>query len=248
MIPKTIHYCWFGRNEKSDSVLRCIESWRRILPDYEIAEWNEDNYDVHICRYTSEAYDRQKWAFVADHARLTALYRYGGLYFDTDMEVLRPFDVFLDNEAFAGYEANDMLQMGAIGAVPENALIGEFLAYYGDKSFLKPDGSPNMLAITSITTRILREHGFVPDGREALVDGMRIYPQIYFCPNNLSRIWGVPSPRSYTVHHADSSWRPTAVDRTTLKGRIIRYGVGVLRNRLGSDGYARLSRKLRGHK
>ena len=104
MIPKIIHYCWFGRNPLPESALKCIASWRKFFPDYEIVEWNEDNFDVNTIPYTAQAYAAKKYAFVSDYARLKILYDHGGLYFDTDVEVIKPFDDILAGGAFMGCE------------------------------------------------------------------------------------------------------------------------------------------------
>ena len=102
MIPKIIHYCWFGRNPLPDSAKKCIESWRKFFPEYEIKEWNEDNFDVHLIPYVEEAYNAKKYAFVSDYARFWILYFYGGVYFDTDVEVIRPMDDILAKGGFMG--------------------------------------------------------------------------------------------------------------------------------------------------
>lgn len=245
MIPKIIHYCWFGRNEKSGMIRTCIESWKKYMPDYQIMEWNEDNFDVNVCKYTREAYEKKKWAFVSDYVRLYALHLQGGIYFDTDVEVLKSLDPFLSDQAFTGYEVNDCPVTAVLGAEKGNELIRDLLAYYSDKSFINEDGSLNTLTNTIIVGSMLKKYGWAPDGKKKTVRGLVIYPQIFFCPNNISRIWNKPSPKSFTIHHFDSSWTAREVDENTFMGRIKRYVIGTMRNRIGSYKYAELSRRVK---
>ncbi len=244
MIPKRIHYCWFGRNPKSGLILDCIASWEKYLPDYEVVEWNEDNFDVNVIKYTQQAYEAKKWAFVSDYVRLYALYTHGGVYFDTDVEVLKPLDAFLDNEAFTGFESNDSPITAVIGAAPGNALIAQFLKYYEGRDFVKNDGSYDLTTNTSIITDILRNKGIQLNGKTQRIDSLTIYPQIYFCPNNLSRIWNRPSKNSYAIHHFDQSWRSNRVEVNCLKKRVRRYLVGVLRKVLGTENISNCKKKL----
>ena len=235
MIPKIIHYCWFGKNEKSGMINECIASWKKYMPDYEIIEWNETNVDINSNLYVKQAYEAEKWAFVSDYARLYALYKCGGVYCDTDVEALKPFDEFLDNEAFTGFESKDSPITAVMGAEVGNRLIGEFMHYYDDAKFINDDGSYNMMTNTRIITKMLYDRGAKPNGRKQLVSGIMIYPQIFFCPNNLSRIWNKPSPKSYAIHHYEQSWSDSKRDQVSITGRVRRYAVGVLRNVLGTE-------------
>ena len=146
MIPKVIHYCWFGRGEKPALALKCIESWKKHLPDYEIKEWNEDNFDVNIIPYTKEAYQAKKYAFVSDYARIWILHKYGGIYFDTDVEVIKPMDDILQNGAFMGCEidgGNNQIAINpglAIVASPNNPIYDDILNVYSNLNFYKNDG------------------------------------------------------------------------------------------------------------
>lgn len=237
-IPKVIHYCWFGKNEKSELIKKCMESWQRVLPDYKIIEWNEDNFDVKENQYTREAYENRKWAFVSDYVRLYVLYNYGGLYFDTDVEILKPLDVFLKHEFFTGFESKDSPMTAVMGAKKGNVLIKEFLDDYSERVFVKKNGDFDLTPNTQVITKMMSEKGLKRNGRKQWIinEGFVIYPQIYFCPNCLSMIWDRPSSKSYSIHHFDGSW----VDNNSkynnqLKWKLRHYLVGKLRNSIGTD-------------
>ena len=191
MIPKKIHYCWFGRNPLPESAQKCITSWRKYLPGYEIIEWNEDNFDVDSIPYTAQAYAAKKYAFVSDYARFKILYEHGGLYFDTDVEVIRPMDEIIARGPFMGFEINPggVRQYGAvnpgvgIGAEKGMKLYKSVLDYYADLSFLQPDGSFNISdAVVNITTRELVKAGLKDISGIQSVAGITIYPSDYFNP------------------------------------------------------------------
>ena len=141
-IPKVIHYCWFGRNEKPNLFYKCFESWKKYCPDYEIIEWNEDNFDINMIPYVKEAYEAKKWAFVADYARLWIVYHYGGIYLDTDVELLRPLDNLLASEAFFGSEDEKSIATGlGFGARKGNNVVKCMLLDYSDQHFKNKDGT-----------------------------------------------------------------------------------------------------------
>lgn len=213
MIPKVIHYCWFGRNPLPDSALKCIASWRRYLPDYEIKEWNEDNFDVNIIPYTQQAYDAKKYAFVSDYARFWILYHYGGLYFDTDVEVIRSMDEIVKRGPFMGIEkkaflsGKPMVNPGlGMGSEVGNPVYARMLSDYAGKLFLMSDGSLNTATIVEYTTKVLYSLGMkaIPETQE--VKGIWIYPEDVFCP--MDSTTGIISitPQTMSIHHYDCSW------------------------------------------
>mgnify|MGYP003292418241 CR=1 FL=1 len=184
MIPKIIHFCWFGRGKMPEKAEACIESWKKFCPDYEIVEWNEDNFDINSNTYVKEAYENRKYAFVTDYVRLYAMYNYGGIYMDTDVEVLKSLDEFLDNVAFSGFESSQYIPTGIMASEKGFPLYKEFLDYYTDRYFVKPDGSLDTTTNVLIMSNIAEKHGLVRDGSMQILDGWKLYPSDYFCPLN----------------------------------------------------------------
>lgn len=206
---KTIHYFWFGSAEKSDVIKKCIASWEKYFPDYEIKEWNESNFDVRCCRYTSEAYDAKKYAFVSDYARFKVLYEQGGLYFDTDVEVIRPFGSLLERDALVGYETKTFLNPGLClwFKEPGSPILKEILDVYATLSFIMPDGSYNQKTICLYFTELMQSHGLgEDDGEVKTIDGITVLPREYLCPFN--DLTGVLKKTENTVaiHWYAKSW------------------------------------------
>lgn len=235
MIPKIIHYCWFGHNAKSGLIKKCIDSWRKYCPDYEIVEWNEENFNINICKYTKEAYEANKWAFVSDYARLYALYTVGGIYLDTDVELTKNFDIFLCDKAFTGFESKDCPITAVIGAEKGNNIIKELLDEYNGRSFLKPNGSYDMTTNTVSITKYMSSKGILLNGKKQQCDGLIIYPQVMFCPNDITRVWNGMSSKTYAIHHFDQSWKSETVDNRNFKYRLVRYIKGSIRNIVGTQ-------------
>ena len=173
MIPKVVHYCWFGGNQLPDDAKKCIESWRKFFPEYEIKEWNERNFDVNCCDYVKEAYAAQKWAFVSDYARFWILYHEGGLYFDTDVEVIKDMSDIIAKGAFMGCETDNK-------CAPGLGLYKEILDYY-EKIHFFIEGNTTETVVTH-TSKILKSHGWVGNGEIEQIEGVTIYPPEYFCP------------------------------------------------------------------
>lgn len=222
-IPKKIHYCWFGRGEKPNVVKKCINSWLEKLPDYEIKEWNEENFDININAYVKQAYDSKKYAFVSDYVRLYALYTEGGIYMDTDVEVIKPLDEFLTHEAFSGFERKDMIPTGIMGAKTKNKWIELNLKYYEDKNFIKEDGSYDLTTNVFHITEISKQMGFKGgDKFTTFGDGVAIYPFEYFCAKDHRTGKITITENTYTIHHFAGTW----MDRTTKFKKFIRRLVG----------------------
>lgn len=240
MIPKIIHYCWFGGNEKSDVIKKCINSWKKYLPDYEIMEWSELSFDLASNSYVNQAYTARKWAFVSDYVRLYALYHYGGIYLDTDVEVLKPLDEFLSAPAFTGFESKDSPITAIFGAEKENPIIRDLLKDYDDRKFLLDDGRFDLTTNTTVITETFLSMGICPNGKLQKLDQIHIYPQIYFCPNNFTRIWDKPSAKSYTIHHFEGSWKNGKSKSSRFVFNCRRYLVGRLRDLIGTKQLASL--------
>lgn len=214
MIPKVIHYCWFGRNPLPKSAQRCIASWRKYLPDYEIKEWNEDNFDVNMLPYTREAYAAKKYAFVSDFARMWILYNEGGLYFDTDVEVIRPMDDILGKGAFMGCEIdgnNEKLPVVSAGLglaiEPKHPVYKDVVEVYKPLSF-HVDGRINTYAIVQIVSDVLAKHGLKASGAIQQVAGIYIYPSDYFNPLKILSEGKklMLTTNTHTIHHFTASW------------------------------------------
>lgn len=210
MIPKTIHYCWFGRGQKPLLAEKCIESWKKHCPDYEIIEWNEDNFDIGSNQYVAEAYKSKKWAFVTDFVRLWALYNYGGVYMDTDVEVLKSLDPYLKHRAFSGFENATQIPTGIMACEKGFELFKELLDYYDSARFILTDGSLNLTTNVVTITNQMKRHGFKANNQYQVLDGYAFYPNNIFCPY-LERL----GDRSYmkdtvTIHHFAGSWKSQA--------------------------------------
>ncbi len=226
MIPKTIHYCWFGHKPLTPLAQKCIASWRKLMPDYEICEWNEDNFDVSVIPYTAEAYEAGKYAFVSDYARFWVLYRFGGVYFDTDVEVIRPMDDVLGNGPFMGLEIIGLRPAVAPGlglaAEPGMELYAEILHKYDSMSFLTPDGSLNSWSMIPMVTELLAGRGLKGDGTIEHIGGIDIYPPEWFNPFDDATGRLVKTSNTHTIHWYAKSWmKPEPGWRVAIK-RVVR--------------------------
>lgn len=198
MIPKKIHYCWFGGGSKPAEVLNYIEGWKEVMPDFEIIEWNEDNFDVNMMQFTREAYEKKKYAFVSDVARLWALSEEGGLYFDTDIEAVKSFSDLLTEPIIIGYEYKDRIGTGVIGCEKNNQLIAGFLNTYRNKPFINDDGSFNMKPNPFLLSQYAQENDF----------DFKVYPMEYFCAKDYVTKRIHKTDNSYCVHHFSGMWQP----------------------------------------
>ena len=208
MIKKTIHYCWIGGNPLPKSAKKCIASWKKYCPDYEIIEWNETNYDFTKNQYMREAFEAKKWGFVPDYARLDIIYQHGGIYLDTDVEIIKSFDPILKNKGFAGFETPDYVNFGqGFGAEEGNPVIKKLMDSYDDLRFKKEDGSLNMIASPELNTETLISIGLNRNGKKQTInDSLTIYPMDYFCPKSLNDGIIRKTENTYSIHHFDASW------------------------------------------
>lgn len=230
MIPKIIHYCWFGRGPLPELAQKCIASWKKYLPDYEIKEWNEDNFDVNIIPYTAEAYKAKKYAFVSDYARFWILYKYGGIYFDTDVEVIRPIDDIISKGNFMGCET-DASKDGSdacsvapglgLGVNPGLGLVKKMLDYYEGKHFVHEAVMKNQITVVHIATQVLRENGLKDMVGIQEVAGCFIYPSEYFCPINVTTGRIHVEKNTRTIHHYAGTWVDKKFSLKELVKRIL---------------------------
>ena len=218
MIPKIIHYCWFGRNPLPQSAEECIASWKKFLPDYEIKEWNEDNFDVNITTYTSEAYKARKFAFVSDYARFWILYNYGGLYFDTDVEILKPLDDIISRGGFMGIEkiegnTIDNFEEGTVlvnaglglGVEKGHPLYKEILDVYNKKHYIGWNGKFTGTVVTTTTNILLKKTKLEKD-KITEIEGIFIYPDEYFDPMNYYTKEIKITEKTRTIHKYATTW------------------------------------------
>lgn len=213
MIPKVIHYCWFGRNPLPQLALDCIASWKKYLPDYEIKEWNEDSFDVNIIPYTAEAYKAKKYAFVSDYARFWILEQYGGVYFDTDIELIKPIDDILEQGSYLAFEG-DVSRFAKGSIAPglglafeaHHSFLRSMISLYGKLSFINPDGSINYKTICDYTTEYLYTRGLKRTFGVQIIDGIHLWPSEYFSPTHFvtKRLHITSNTRS--IHRDMRSW------------------------------------------
>ncbi len=206
-IPKIIHYCWFGQKPLPDSALRCMDSWRRFAPDYTLRRWDETNFDVNALSYTAEAYKARKFAFVSDVARLRALSDYGGLYLDTDVELLRSPEPLVTGGATIGFESSGLLSTAVISAEKGNRLLAEFLTSYHGAHFILSDGRPDLTPNTQRITQFMAERGLMVNGEEQTVGQFSILPSEILSPLCQEGYRLYANPRTICIHHFESSWQ-----------------------------------------
>lgn len=236
MIPKTIHYCWFGRGEKPKLALKCIASWKKYCPDYEIIEWNEDNFDVSAHPYPKFCYEQKRWAFLSDYVRLVVVEQQGGIYFDTDVELLRDPGFLLEHEAFYGFENNTNIATGlGFGAEPHHPSIQSMVEEYRR---LQPDGQGIYPCVVcpQLNTQALLPFGLQLNGQRQTVAGAEIYPAEYFNPYESTTGRLNKTKNTVSVHWYSGSWMS--------KGTILRSKITKPLHRLfGDDCFAFLKKK-----
>ena len=223
MIPKKIHYCWFGGAEKPEIVVRCMASWKKYMPGYEIIEWNESNYDIHKSRFMEQAYEYKKWAFVSDYARFDVLAEYGGIYFDTDVELLKPIpEEILAHRAFTGFESAGQVSPGLVfAAEPQFPITVEILHQYQKMRFLE-DGRPCYKTVNNITTDLLKNYAEIKPNEFQIVEDLAIYPSSYFCGYDQDIHEVDIQPETISVHHYASTWKNKSF-KTKVQDCLKRY-------------------------
>lgn len=209
MIPKTLHYIWFGNNELPELERRCISSWARIMPDWEIRRWDESNFDIESCPFSREAYKAEKWAFVSDYARYRILHTHGGVLLDTDVELLKPLDNLLENEAFAGFMKNNFFMAPGLimGAEPGSHVMDEVARIYESMEFEERSGRNSMDTSPRVLTHYLEEkYNLKRDGSYQKIDGFTAYPSRYFDPVDSHSGKVEITEDTYSIHHYSGTW------------------------------------------
>ena len=208
MIPKIIHYCWFGRNPLPELAQKCIESWKKYCPDYEIKRWDETNFDLDCCDYVRKAYQEKKWAFASDYARFKILYENGGIYFDTDVELIKPIDDIVEKGAFMGLEKSSKVSVATGLGLAANiglSLLEEILDSYHHSHFEKDTNGSYVTVVTRVTNIILK-HGDILPNKISEVEGITIYPSEYFCPLDFYTGKMTITNNTRSIHHYTASW------------------------------------------
>ena len=259
MIPKIIHYCWFGRNPKPALAEKCIASWHRFCPDYEIIEWNEDNFDIFSCPlYVRQAYEAKKWAFVTDYVRLQLVYEHGGIYMDTDVELVKKIHSLLTHSAFLGFEDGVSVATGlGFGAEKEHPLVKEIMDDYAEVAFVKEDGSFDTETCPMRNTKVLLRHGLMQDNSKQILDGdVLILPSDYLCPLDYYSGELRKTPNTISIHWFDGSWkteqekkwRKQELRKVKIKNsidRIVHFPNWLLMKLIGKERYKAFKNKMK---
>lgn len=221
MIPRIIHYCWFGRGPMPEMAQRCIASWHRYMPDYKYKLWDENNFDINSNIYVREAYEAHKYAFVSDYVRLFALYNEGGIYMDTDVEVLKPYDDLLHLTGFIGFEGSKRkpIGTGTIACLAGGQWVKEQLDAYNGIHFYREDGSFDLTTNPVRITSIMRAGGFVQNGNECVYKDMHVFPTEFFCPRQTTGEYFL-TENTYCDHHFMGSWDDSS------KGSVLKRVIG----------------------
>ena len=221
-IPKIIHYCWFGKGNLPKLAEKCIESWKKYCPQYKIVCWNEDNFDINQNKYAKEAYEAGKWAFVSDYVRLKVLYDEGGIYLDTDVELVKPLDKLIEDGGFMGFDDNGVISTGLGFACEKgNKLIEELLADYDGISFIRNDGTYDLTPCPDRNTKTMQKLGFDINNQNQVFMGIKILPEDYLCPVKYYTGKKIMTDNTYSIHHFCASWTSKTAKRTLFIKRII---------------------------
>lgn len=252
MIPKIIHYCWFGKGQMPEKEKKCIETWKKFFPDYEIKKWDETNFDVEETKFSKQAYERKQYAFVSDYARAKILYEQGGLYLDTDVEVVKSFPKVLDGKGFVGFERRHFIGTAVLAVEKGNGIIKELLDYYVQHSFVMDDGLVDNIANVSILTDIMRKHKLELGGERQTVAGFEVFNREYFYPKKLDENEFRVTDETCAIHKCSNSWMS---DRERKRGNsklwinvgrpIFRTGRNVLVKILGKEKARKIEIKTR---
>ena len=221
-IPKVIYYCWFGKGQLPNLAKKCIKSWKKYCPEYKIVCINEENFDIGQNKYASEAYASGKWAFVSDYARLKVLYDEGVIYFDTDVELIKPLDDLIKENGYMGFDDNGVVSTGlGFSCEKGNELVGALLKDYDDISFILEDGSFDLTPCPDRNTRTLIKLGMDINIKNQTFMGIKMLPEDYLCPLKYYTGKKVITKNTYSIHHFCASWITPSAKRTLFVKRIV---------------------------
>ena len=212
-IPKIIHFCWFGHGQYDEKIKFCMETWDKFCPDYKIMKWDEESFDLSSCVYAQQAYEKRRWAFVTDYVRFKVLEQYGGIYLDTDMQLLKSLDEFLSDDTFLSFKqlVGEMklytLTSGIIGSKKNNPVFKPLIDQFESRSFLKENGEEDITPVAAFLTDILVKHGFKQDNSLQRNDGIAVYPNEYLCPTLLKGDAVEITENTAAIHHFIGTWR-----------------------------------------
>lgn len=211
-IPKIIHYVWVGTRPLDKLSIKCMKTWKKILPEYEIIQWDDKRCKTIIENnsYARQAYEEKKYAFVSDYIRLYALHTYGGIYMDTDVEIIKNLDCFLNYSAFTSFESDKYIPTALLASEKNGEWIGHLLKYYDNKNFRSNDGSLDFTTNVEIITNMSKEFGFIPNGQEQVLKGdVHIFSKEYFCPlDTKNSKFDNITENTYAIHLFNGSWTP----------------------------------------
>ena len=239
MIPKKIHYCWFGKGPKGKIFKKCLKSWKKYMPDYEIVEWNEENFDINQNDYIKEAYSVKKYAFVSDYARLKIIYDNGGIYLDTDVELLKPIPKeALENGYFAKEKCNTINTGLGFAAPRNNKILQKLMESYNNDHFLKENGNINLLTCVSRATRDLKKIGYVINSKLKEIEKIKVYEPDFFCGYDLDSNHYLITNNTISVHHYSATWLPK---NKRIKKKIKR----MISKVIGRNNYLKIRKYIR---
>ena len=224
MIPKIIHYIWVGENPLPKLAIECIKSWNEKCPDYEIKLWNEENLSIEECLFAKQAYDNRKYGFVTDYLRLKVVYEHGGIYLDTDVEVLKSFNELLSLEAFFGFENDEHIATGlGFGAKKGCVLLRELMNQYENTSFVKDDGTFDMIACPQRDAVIFKKFGLKSGNMLQEINGITFFPSEYFSPINYTTGIKKVTNNTFSIHHYMASWKDEKeIHRNNIRKRLVK--------------------------